>query len=64
MAIAQLMASSDSYPLTSATVYGNPNDTINAGSHKQDWYFALAESEITPMPKSNDSFVLCQPPAE
>ena len=45
--ITDLTASSYAYSLTSATVQGNPSDTITAGTHKLDWYFAASSNEIT-----------------
>lgn len=46
-AIASLTASSYAYALTAASVHGNAGDTINAGTHALDWYFAALAGEIT-----------------
>jgi hypothetical protein len=46
-AIAALMAKSYAYVLGPATVHGNSSDTIAAGTHGLDWYFAALAREIT-----------------
>ena len=46
-AISKLTASSYAYSLSAATVHGDANDTINAGTHALDWYFVSLASEIT-----------------
>jgi hypothetical protein len=46
-AIARLTLATYAYALTAASVHGNAGDTINAGTHLLDWYFATALGEIT-----------------
>ena len=46
-AIAKLTASSYAYVLAAATVHGKSGDTISAGTHVLDWYFANLASAIT-----------------
>jgi autotransporter-associated beta strand protein len=46
-AIKKLTAPAYAYVLSSATVKGNNADTLNAGTHALDWYFAVLASEIT-----------------
>jgi hypothetical protein len=53
-----LTASSYAYALTAASVTGNAGDTINAGTHVLDWYFAAVVNEITGE-NTGDTFTLC-----
>lgn len=46
-AIANLTATSSPRFLTATTVHGTKNDSIRAGTHALDWYFATVASEIT-----------------
>jgi Ca2+-binding RTX toxin-like protein len=39
-AVSQLSTLSYAYSLTAATVHGNAGDSIHAGTHALDWYFA------------------------
>ena len=57
-AISKLTASSYAYSLSAATVHGNANDTINAGTHALDWYFVALASEITGE-KTGETVTLC-----
>jgi len=57
-AVSKLTASSYAYSLSSTTVHANANDTINAGTHAVDWYFATLASEITGK-KARETVTLC-----
>jgi hypothetical protein len=52
------LKTSATYALTAATVFSNSNDTITVGTHKLDWYFAKAVSEIGGE-ESGDVTTLC-----
>jgi hypothetical protein len=46
-AIASLTAASNPLALTPAVIHGNAADTINAGTHALDWYFAAVADEVS-----------------
>jgi len=57
-AISKLTALSYAYSLSSATVHSNASDTISAGTHTLDWYFAAMASEITGV-NAGETVTLC-----
>jgi autotransporter-associated beta strand protein len=56
--ITKLTAASSAVVLSPATVHGNKNDVVRAGTHALDWYFVALASEIAGK-KSGEKVTLC-----